>query len=113
VDQGQRLVQQPLRGGNLSAATTCKHVASASSSTRLQLMGGDEELGEPGKNILDTPGPTVLEDPRDGARAASPSQGLASATSISVAPFRASLECGTAVADATSSHRRATETNEA
>jgi hypothetical protein len=52
---------------NLSAAATCKHADSASYSTHRQLMGGDEEPGEPDKNSPDTPGPTMLKDPGAGA----------------------------------------------
>jgi hypothetical protein len=55
---------------NISMAVTCEHADSASSPTRLQLMGGGGEPREPGKYNLDIPRPTVLEDP--GARAASP-----------------------------------------
>jgi hypothetical protein len=100
-------------------AATCEHTDSASSSTRLQLIGGGGDSGEPGKYNLDTPGLTVLEDP--GAKAAppgaalpamlasvshttksynkllalSPSQVLASAALAPTAP------CGTSIADAT------------
>jgi hypothetical protein len=100
-------------------------------------MGGDEEPGEPSKNSPDIPGPTVLEDLR--ARAAppraappetpapvplttksydsflvlSPSQGLAFATSMLVAPCGSSLAPSTSVADDTAGCRRATGTNEA
>jgi hypothetical protein len=95
-------------------------------------MGGNEEPGEPSKNSPDIPGPTVLKDLR--ARAAppetpapvplttksydsflvlSPSQGLAFATSMLVAPCGSSLAPSTSVADDTAGRRRATGTNEA
>jgi hypothetical protein len=43
---------------NLFVVVTCEHADSASSSTRLQVMGGDEEPRELGKYSSDTPGPT-------------------------------------------------------
>jgi hypothetical protein len=59
---------------NLSVAAIYKHTDSASSITRLQMMGGDEEPGEPGKYSPDIIGLTVLEDL--GAGAASPGVAL-------------------------------------
>jgi hypothetical protein len=52
---------------NLSVVVTCEHGDSASSPTRLQLMGGGRESGEPNKYSPDIPVPMALEDPRAGA----------------------------------------------
>jgi hypothetical protein len=52
---------------NFSVTATCEHKNSASSSTRLQSMGGDEEPGEPDKCSQDIPRLTILKDPEAGA----------------------------------------------
>jgi hypothetical protein len=59
---------------NLSVVVTCEHVDSVSSPTRLKLMGGGREPGEPGKYNPDILKPMALEDP--GAGAVSPGIGL-------------------------------------
>jgi hypothetical protein len=56
---------------NLSVAVTYEHVDFASSSSRIQLIGGGGAPGEPGKYSLDTHGHMVLEDPRAGPAALS------------------------------------------
>jgi hypothetical protein len=51
---------------NLSASMTYEHANSMLSSTRLQLLGGGAKPGEPDRTSLDTPGPTMPEDPGAG-----------------------------------------------
>lgn len=55
---------------NLSVATTCEHLNSMLSATRLQPIGRGRKSMEPCRSSLGTPGPATLQDP--GAPAASP-----------------------------------------
>jgi hypothetical protein len=57
-----RWIEASVSCSNLFMVVTCEHADSASSSTRLQVMGGDEEPRELGKYSSDTPGPKVHED---------------------------------------------------
>jgi hypothetical protein len=52
---------------NRSGEATCEHTHPISSSTRLQLMGGDEESGEPSRYSSDTPRFMAPKDPGAGA----------------------------------------------
>jgi hypothetical protein len=56
-----RWTEASISCSNLSAAATCERADSASSSTRLKLMGGGGEPEEPGRYSPDTPGLKVLE----------------------------------------------------
>jgi hypothetical protein len=74
-----------------SAVATCKHAGSATFSTRLQLMGGGIELGEPGSYSLSNPGLMPPKNPR--ARATSPGAALSETRTPSISVPTRLAEC--------------------
>jgi hypothetical protein len=95
---------------NCSTVATYKHADSASFSTRLQLMGEDVELGEPGRYCSGNPGPMAPMD--TGAKAASPRAASletpAPAIFLLAVPYGAPSASDTSVANITAAHRRMT-----
>jgi hypothetical protein len=69
-----RSTEASISCSNLSATVTYEHMDSASSPTRLQLIGDGRITREPDRCSPDTPRPAVPKDPR--ARAASPEAAL-------------------------------------
>jgi hypothetical protein len=69
-----QLTESKVSCNSLSEFVTCEHANSALSSTCLQLIGGGGRPGHPGWSMLDTLGPTMLED--SGAGVASPGVSL-------------------------------------
>jgi hypothetical protein len=68
---------------NHSVMAIREHAYSASSPTRLHMMGAGRESGEPDKYSIDTLGPTVLEDLGWGLHC----RGLAPTTSTPAVPY--------------------------